>query len=269
MSQPSKTRERLVADWRNALSEASAAADGAGSQAAWIARLRVRLYRFLLSLYGDGQWNGPSPEALPERHLAGDSDEPLPLEGKPAKSLDAIRTALRSVRGACEATPQRGPLIDGCGNEAWVVVASSSNGIDADKCGEFLKQCGIMPRVVHGEAEATVAVRSLHETIARRVMANNRRRFKLRRQAPHVVSVTRGKTETQARQSRDRYIAWSLLVGPVLAIGLWVNTVTVWSEKYLLPGPEVFVGLALVVCALTTLLSLLLHSVVSSLNRRY
>ena len=54
------TRPDLIADWQTRL---AAAEEGAGcaSSPGWLQRARVRLYRFLLSLYGDGGWNADAP----------------------------------------------------------------------------------------------------------------------------------------------------------------------------------------------------------------
>ena len=52
----STPRDQLIADWQNRLAAASEAPEEATSRAAWLVRLRTRLYHFLLSLYGEGNW---------------------------------------------------------------------------------------------------------------------------------------------------------------------------------------------------------------------
>lgn len=124
-----------------------------------------------------------------------------------------------------------------------------------------------MPRVVLGNTEGTVAVRSNHEEVARRLISENRELLRQLLQAPRLATPVEAKSPFS--QSREKYIVWSLLIGPVFALSLWLNIVTIWSEEGLAPAPEVFVGLALITCASTTLLALLLHSVMWRLNRRY
>ena len=247
MSQQSAARERLIDEWRKSYAEASTAAEVAGSHAVWMARLKVRLYWFLLSLYGDGQWNGSAQTKPTENQQPQPSGEPLALDGKPAKSVGAIRAALKSVSGACEGNLQRGPLVAGYGSEAWVVVASSGSGIDADKCGHFLKQQGVMPRIVHGKHEATVAVRSIHESIARRLVAEQHARFELSAVIPNPRICS--KTEPGARIALPRYIAWGLLLTPAWALILWQNVVTFWPD---IPSPltELNFIAAVPICAL-------------------
>jgi hypothetical protein len=266
MSQSSTTRERLIAEWRKAYAEARSAGDASGSQAAWMARLKLRLYRFLLSLYGDGRWNDSAGQEKVEEQGCVFEGGAAPLEGKPAKSLDAIRTALKSVSGSCDATPKLGPLVSGYGSEAWVVVASSGSGIDPDKCGQFLKRQGIMARVVLGDIEGTVAVRSDHEEVARRLISESREILQQLVQVPRGVAEL-AKAKSPFSQSRENYIAWSLLLGPVFALSLCLMIFKLWSDEWLPPTPEVFLGIAVTACALTTLLAILLHSVVWHLSK--
>ena len=114
------TRDQLIADWQKRLAAASEAPDEPTSRAVWLAHLRVRLYRFLLSLYGEGDWN--APEGAPESPSSVVIDaQTLPLAGKPAKDEDAIRAVLKSVAGACENKPQAGPFAAGIEDRKSVV----------------------------------------------------------------------------------------------------------------------------------------------------
>src|SRR4029079_13056553 len=121
-------REQLIADWQRRLDGATDAESGSSERSPWLARLRVRLYRFLLSLYGDGNWNAPP---LPADDVSTTFNSkvidpaPLPLGGKPAKDYVAIRKALKCVAGARENRPQAGPLAAGFCRDTWLVIASA------------------------------------------------------------------------------------------------------------------------------------------------
>src|SRR5262245_5936502 len=106
------TREELIADWRERLAAAEEPVTPDSSRAAWLARLRMRVYRFLLSLYGGGDWN--APEQIAERQREHNDSVvidagALPLAGKPAKGESAIRATLESVAKARENASAPGP----------------------------------------------------------------------------------------------------------------------------------------------------------------
>src|SRR5436853_2458398 len=95
-------RDQLIADWQKRLLAASDLAGPPSSRAAWLAHLRQRLYHFLILLYGDGRWNVPGQLETPKSpgdtdSIVFDTPEALPLVGKPAKSLDTIRSVLDTV----------------------------------------------------------------------------------------------------------------------------------------------------------------------------
>src|SRR5687767_4185509 len=94
-------RDKLVADWRHELHAAQDAL-AASPRQVWLARMRVRLYRFLLRCYGKANWRtSPAP-----RDVAGgvvfDQPEVRFLHGKPAKSPGKIQAVLKSVANAHE-----------------------------------------------------------------------------------------------------------------------------------------------------------------------
>src|SRR5437763_6104071 len=121
-------RDQLIADWQNRLATASDVEEPPSSRAAWLARLRQRLYRLLLSLYGDGHWNAPfriEPPASPSvaDSVVFDAPEALPLVGKPAKSDDTIRSVLDTVASANSEPQVQGPMA-GLTNRKLVVIVT-------------------------------------------------------------------------------------------------------------------------------------------------
>jgi hypothetical protein len=126
-------RDKLIAEWQERLAAAEAADIPSLSRPAWLARLQIRLYRFLLSLYGRGDWTTTTQNSPPasDSEVASDSvvfDSPsaLPLAGKPAKSLGQIQAVLKSVANAQSAAPAAGPLVHGLTPEHWVTIAVAS-----------------------------------------------------------------------------------------------------------------------------------------------
>src|SRR3954470_20032276 len=109
------THDDLIADWRKRLADASAVSPDASARPAWLIRLRIRLYRFLLSLYESGDWNASKGMELPVADVTGDAvtsaaAASVRLDGKPAKSTDVIRHTLSSIATAQDRTRKRGPL---------------------------------------------------------------------------------------------------------------------------------------------------------------
>jgi hypothetical protein len=145
-------REQLIADWRRRLAAASDAPREPTSRAAWLTRLRLRLYRFLLALYGEGHWNAPKVTTIGSAVASADiavidSPDVLPLAGKPAKSEEQIRAALKSVADAQDQPIGLGPLEAGLDPYDWVAVASSSGHVQTAKFLQLLRQAGFAARI--------------------------------------------------------------------------------------------------------------------------
>ena len=143
-------RDQLIADWQNRLAAASHAEEPPSSRAAWLARLRERLYRFLLSLYGDGHWRVPGQVDIQTSPGGSDSvvfDAPdaLPLAGKPPKSDDTIRSVLDAVASANDEKQAQGPLA-GLTNRKLIVIVTARSGLDLVRCSQLLISEGIIAR---------------------------------------------------------------------------------------------------------------------------
>ena len=154
-------RDKLISDWRERLAAAEAVDTTAESRPAWLARLQIRLYRFLLSLYGDAEWTTAPPRRAALKSAADealgavvfDSSAALPLAGKPPKSLGQIQAVLKSVANAQTQTPPAGPLTQGLPPESWVTVAlaASKHWHRINRVTEMLSKRGIESRLqFHG-----------------------------------------------------------------------------------------------------------------------
>ena len=163
-------RDKLISDWRERLAAAEAVDTSSDSRPAWLARLQVRLYRLLLSLYGDAEWTTTPPRrAAHKSSAAGDSDSvvfdsstALPLAGKPPKSLGQIQAVLKSVANAQTQTPAAGPLTQGLPPESWVTVALavSKHWHRIIRLAESLQRRGIETRLQHHGCRYVLEVRA-------------------------------------------------------------------------------------------------------------
>ncbi|HEY2414232.1 MAG TPA: hypothetical protein VGI40_18455, partial [Pirellulaceae bacterium] len=116
------TRDEIIADWRNRLAEATVAPTEPSSRPAWLIRLRVRLYQFLLSLYGEGHWHSADVQSSEGAQQVTDNQtaESIAWQGKPAKDITAIRAVLSSVAEARPSPNVPGSFAEGAGPEAWI-----------------------------------------------------------------------------------------------------------------------------------------------------
>lgn len=126
------SRLDLLADWQRKLTAAESISD-VGSRGRWLARMQIRLYHFLLSCYGSGDWRGEPPHtpfvATNNRFSPMGSGELLgpPLEGKSAKSSDQIRLAIKQIASAQGNPPPAGPLAKGIAPNNWIIAGTYRN----------------------------------------------------------------------------------------------------------------------------------------------
>ena len=175
------SRGKLVQDWQHRL----AAAEAEGQEEhrlRWLYRMRVRLYRFLLSCYRQGDWRADEPSLTVEETLAdvprGDTTTLLdcPLDGKPAKNAGKMQAVLKSV-SAAQDHPPAGPLLGGIAADEWVVAVSVRDKLKMAGCQELLRQFGITSKwTLLGEIKvrlfdlqrATKVIRDYRETLVYR-----------------------------------------------------------------------------------------------------
>ena len=143
------SRGKLVQDWRQRLAAAENEAEE-GNRLRWLYRMRVRLYRFLLSCYRDVDWRAdePSPGLSDETLFDASHGDTttivdVPLDGKPAKTIGKMRAVLKSVSAAQDLPPEAGPLTKGIEVDDWVVAVSPRDKLQMHGCQELLKRAGI------------------------------------------------------------------------------------------------------------------------------
>jgi hypothetical protein len=143
-----------VADWRQQLHAAQDAL-AASPRQAWLAQMRVRLYRFLLRCYGKANWRtSPAPRTRDEAVF--DQPEARFLHGKPAKTPGKIQAVLKSVADA------HGPIESGRytreAAHSFVPIAAESPQIDTLRVFAALRREGIEARHVVRDCKDVVEV---------------------------------------------------------------------------------------------------------------
>lgn len=204
------TRDELVHDWRERLSAAEATT-ASSPRSAWLARMQIRLYRFLLACYGTSNWE---PPARPAEHspLVFDSAEAKSLDGKPARSLAEIRSVLGSVAKAQDETPMPGPLAGGLDHDSWVVVAAASSKLKVHRCIDLLVKAGLHPRLCQRGDDQTVEVPA-HE----------------RRDAFDVVERHRPTLHQPPKTPRTQPVpAWASF-GALSIVAMWLTGLLTWA----------------------------------------
>jgi hypothetical protein len=130
----------------------------------WLARMRVRLYRFLLRCYGKADWRTtPAPVPGSPRHktegVVFDQPEVRFLHGKPAKTPGKIQAVLKFVASAQE--PVASGNYSRQAAHAFVAIASESSHSNTLSLFTALKREGIDARHVVRDGEGVVEVRGI------------------------------------------------------------------------------------------------------------
>jgi hypothetical protein len=177
------SRKQLVAEWRSRLAATEEIPAGAVSRPAWLVRVQRRLYQFLLSLYGNGDWRTTDlPDSPPVVEIGGEQsvvfDAPgvWPLAGKPAKETGKIRAVLKAVATAQDEPLPAGPLVDCLPAEDWVTVAVVKRGIEPNRCVKLLGSRQFTVRVLGRGADLSVEVPAREHQAALKLLAAQKRR---------------------------------------------------------------------------------------------
>jgi len=179
-------RDKLISDWRARLAAAEAEPVSSSLRRAWLVRVQMRLYRFLLALYGQG--DGRADERPPQKAadvVVFDSAEAESLAGKPAKDLGKIRSVLKTVANSQDHRPAAGSLtseevIAGC----WFAVAAVSSRLDLIRCIELLRSHKIECRLQFRAGDRIVEVPGPLRTEALQLIDEHRVRLRRR---PRIV----------------------------------------------------------------------------------
>jgi hypothetical protein len=149
-------RDKLIAHWRHEL-HAAQDAIAIAPQPAWLARMKVRLYRFLLSCYGKAPWNTIPRSPDESDSVVFDQPEAQFLHGKPAKSAGKIQAVLKSVASA-QSQPEPGSIAVGAGEHSYIFIATESKTCDTLKLFATLKREGLAVRHVVRDGRDVVEV---------------------------------------------------------------------------------------------------------------
>ncbi len=172
------SRDQLIADWRRELATAETTPADT-PRAAWIARVRIRLYRFLLRCYSGEAWNISGQKVDAEQPSELDSGltvfAPTELDGKPAKSEAKIRAVLKAVAGAQDDPYAPGPLVAGLGGESWVIIAAASSKLKIGRCCQLLRAAGLTVRTAYRGDDHMVEVPARERHLAFGIIDRNRR----------------------------------------------------------------------------------------------
>jgi hypothetical protein len=151
------TRQDLLTQWNEQLALAEEAEQ---ATATWRQRIRARLYRFLLAMYGGANWSG-SPEDAEEVSLhptallvTDEADLPAAADldgvqsaGKAPRTRAEILRGLKNVRGLSDELAPPGPLQDGLPPDAPMVVAAFKKRYPMECMVRKLQRAGFAPRV--------------------------------------------------------------------------------------------------------------------------
>ena len=219
----SVTREQLISDWRQELTAAEASA-AASPRLAWLARMKVRLYRFLLACYGGSDWQPPATETISQigssSQAVFDSAQAAELAGKPAKSEVEIRSVLTAVAKAQDDPHAPGPLAGGLDHDSWVVVAAASSKLKLGQSLRLLWAAGLHPRACYRGDDRMIEVPACERHEAFEVIEQNRYRVRLPPETPR----------TQPIPLWCRLAAAAIVSGWVSGLLAWMLLAIVFSQ---------------------------------------
>jgi hypothetical protein len=157
------TRQELRQRWEMGL-EANAGQSEEGSRFQWIRLVYLRIYRFLISRYGGGDWRVDSVDGTDVEGVELASS-PMPFVdhtdnaiGLEPKSHELIRDKLAAIHDANEDRQTPGAT-QGLSGQDWVVVASSKRRQTADRIQNKLRAHGFQVRKMNRTTDYGIEVR--------------------------------------------------------------------------------------------------------------
>lgn len=214
------TRQELLTQWQQRLADAEQACDAAPS---WAERMRVKLYRFLLAMYGRTTWPGSKDDVDNSQVRAANSQlivaEPQEaLAGKEPRTRAQILKGLRNLKGLGDELAPAGPLADGLLPDSPVVVAAFKRERSASAAIRKLQQAGFEPAISHRGGLYQIFVSAVHSSQATALLRVN---------SPSPRS--RGSTLTISRPPQHILLFGAIFFGVIggLLAGLLVQLVFV------------------------------------------
>ena len=145
------TRQELLTQWQQRLAEAQQACLAVQTPA-WSDRLRVKLYHFLLAMYGHTPWPGSKDDVdnsqgraasqLVVAEAAAETQQQT-FAGKEPRTRAEILNSLRNVKGLSDELAPAGPLQKGLLPGSPIVVASFKRQPAANTAVEKLRHAGL------------------------------------------------------------------------------------------------------------------------------
>lgn len=170
----------LVKRWQCRLDENERLAADGSVQRQWLPRIYARIYRFLLSCYGEGDWRADDvADATTARNPLEDHTDGT--AGAAPKSAEQIRSTLGAIHEACGEGVEPGPVLDGrLHDDAWIAVTSESALVSPRRCVRFLRKHGIPAMRIRRGDDTIVAVHAGVRDRAMELIAENREVLRVR-----------------------------------------------------------------------------------------
>lgn len=163
------TRQELLTQWQERLADAEEACAAAPT---WAEHIRVKLYRFLLAMYGHTQWPGPKDDVdnsqlrtATSKLIVAEPQQDV-LTGKEPRTRAEILKGLQNLKGLGEELAPAGPLADGLLPDSPVAVASFNRESAASAAIRKLQRAGFSPRIAHRGGLYQIFVGAAHSAEA-------------------------------------------------------------------------------------------------------
>ena len=179
-------RMRVIDRWRTRLTANQRSAAECPAHRRWVHRIYVRVYRFLISCYGAGEWQPDTdaesaPGEEPSRMEFVDNTEGA--QGTRPKSADRIRATLDAVHDARENPPSAGKRGFGLNYSDWVAVASKSSLVSPRRLVQLLCSYGLEARQVRRGDDVIVEVFAGRLDEAMELLERHRPSLRIRRRS--------------------------------------------------------------------------------------
>jgi hypothetical protein len=177
-------RSEVVASWRSRLSASEEQLAHGSPHLQWLRRMYIRVYRFLLSQYGEASDSPPVSETpVSLMPLVDNTDR----HGRPPKQPGKIQAILKDIHVANERLDKPGPLAKGMAPGSWLVVASRREKWIPGRCLNALRENGIPARLTRSGGDVAVEVEAKDLESASRILHHARRDLTYARKPPPLL----------------------------------------------------------------------------------
>jgi|GEM_PF-5163842 len=165
------TRQQLVEDWKTKFAASSQPPTEGGTRFAWVRQLYTRIYRFLISSYGAGDWRGAGDDSSLSVDSSSTTSRMPFVDYRPSadgllpKSAERIRNTLDAIHSSNPGIATAGTLT-GISDDTWIVVAARKNFKLARAVHQMLASRGIESRIQNRTTDIAIVVRHQDFTAA-------------------------------------------------------------------------------------------------------